>query len=184
MGNSDPGVEAREPHSEVTGHAMAPKIRNSLQPESSRTLLPWYAPPMEVPAALVLTPIGYVRSILKERAGAPRQGWEGAPDVQIEILPEFVEGLDAIRPGHEIWVFTWLHAARRSVLKVHPRGDPLNRLAGVFATRSPDRPNPIGLHRVQVLEIADQRWLRVANLEAIDETPVIDIKPVLGREVR
>lgn len=126
-----------------------------------------------------LRPIGAVRSVLKERSGAPRQGYEGAPDVRIELVPEVVEGLEGITVDMEIVVVTWLHQGRREVLKVHPRGNK-NVLSGVFATRSPDRPNPLGLHRVRVLEISG-RELTVGPLEAIDGTPVVDIKPVLGR---
>src|SRR5437868_1314022 len=96
---------------------------------------------MGVSMAFDICPIGYVRSALRKRAGAPRQGWEDAPDAQLEIRPEFVECLDGIQPGQDIWILTWLHEARRSVLKVHPRGDVRNPLTGVFATRSPDRPN-------------------------------------------
>src|SRR5205823_2547821 len=100
-------------------------------------------------------------------SGAPRQPWEGAPEARLEILPEFVECLDGMQRGDEIWVFTWLHEGQRNLLKVHPRGDLRNPLTGVFATRSPDRPNPIGLHRVKVLGIDEERWLRVEALEAI-----------------
>jgi tRNA-Thr(GGU) m(6)t(6)A37 methyltransferase TsaA len=125
-----------------------------------------------------LRPIGVVRSVLKERSGAPRQGREGAPDVRIELNPEVAEGLEGLAVNMEIVVVTWLHQGRREVLKVHPRGNK-NVLSGVFATRSPDRPNPLGLHRVTVLEISG-RELRVGPLEAIDGTPVVDIKPVLS----
>ena len=134
---------------------------------------------MDIPKGLEISPIGYVCSTLKERSGAPRQGWEGALDATLEIDPAFVEGLDGIQAGQDIWIFTWLHEARRSVLKVHPRGDALNRLTGVFATRSPDRPNPIGLHRARVLSVDGDSRLQVQGLEAIDGTPVVDIKPVL-----
>jgi tRNA-Thr(GGU) m(6)t(6)A37 methyltransferase TsaA len=126
-----------------------------------------------------LRPIGIVRSALKERSGAPRQGREGAPDVRIELIPEVAEGLEGLAVNMEIVVVTWLHQGRREVLKVHPRGNK-NVLSGVFATRSPDRPNPLGLHRVTVLEISG-RALKVGPLEAIDGTPVVDIKPVLRR---
>ena len=128
-----------------------------------------------------LSPIGYVHSTLQQRSGAPRQGWEGAPDARLEILAAFVEGLDGIRPGQEIWILTWLHESRRAVLKVHPRGLVMNPLMGVFATRSPDRPNPIGLHRAQILKVEPDGWLEVQGLEAIDGTPILDIKPVLER---
>ncbi len=129
-----------------------------------------------------ITPIGYVRSPLKQRSGAPRQGWEGAPNAELEILPSFRDCLDGIEAGQEIWILTWLHESRRSVLKVHPRGDLANPLTGVFATRSPDRPNPIGLHRSKILSVDPNGLrLRVESLEAIDGTPVVDIKPVLER---
>lgn len=136
---------------------------------------------MDIPKSFDISPIGYVHSTLKERSDAPRQGWEGAPKAQLEIHPAFVEGLDGIESGQDIWIFTWLHQSQRSVLKVHPRGDVLNPLTGVFATRSPDRPNPIGLHRAKVLSVNEERWLQVQDLEAIDGTPIIDIKPVLER---
>lgn len=129
--------------------------------------------------ALELRPIGRVRSPLTDRSGAPRQGDEGAPDAVIEIEPEVLPGLGGIAVGDEVLVLTWLHQARRDVLEVRPRGDPRRRLTGVFATRSPDRPNPLGLHRVTVRRIAG-RELTVGPLEAIDGTPVVDIKPILG----
>ena len=125
-----------------------------------------------------ISPVGYVRSVLKQRKGAPRQGWEGSSDARLEILPAFLECLDGIEAGHDIWIFTWLHESERSTFKVHPRGEVLNPLMGVFATRSPDRPNPIGLHRSTVLSVAPG-WLEVQGLEAIDGTPIVDIKPVL-----
>ena len=137
---------------------------------------------MEMLKSFDISPIGYVHSTLKERSGAPRQGWEGAPNARLEILPAFVECLDGIQSGQDIWILTWLHEARRSVLKVHPRGQVLNPLTGVFATRSPDRPNPIGLHRAKVLRVDGDRRLDVQGLEAIDGTPIIDIKPVLEQE--
>ena len=108
---------------------------------------------MDVLMSFDITPIGYVHSTLKERSDAPLQGWEGGPNALLEILPAFIEGLDGIKPGEDIWIFTWLHESRRSVLKLHPRGDVLNPITGVFATRSPDRPNPIGLHRANVLSV-------------------------------
>ena len=127
---------------------------------------------------LHLEPIGFVHSPLPDRASAPCQGDEGAPDAWIELTAAVVDGLDGIEPGHELIVITWLHEAERAVLRVHPRGDPARGLAGVFATRSPDRPNPLGLHRVTALEVEPGR-LKVGPLEAIDGTPVVDIKPVL-----
>ena len=128
-------------------------------------------------------PIGRVQSSLKEPAQAPKQGDEGAPDARIEILPEFSAGLDGVTPGTDVLLLTWLHQADRDVLKVHPRDDLTRPLAGVFGTRSADRPNPIGVHRVRVLAI-DGHTLTVRGLEAIDGTPVVDLKPVLGRSDR
>jgi tRNA-Thr(GGU) m(6)t(6)A37 methyltransferase TsaA len=125
-----------------------------------------------------LRPIGVLRSVLKKRKGAPRQGSEGAPDAWLEVSPFAAPGLDCLRAGDDIIVITWLHQGRRDVLKVYPRSDRSNPLTGVFATRSPDRPNPLGLHRVTVREIAGNR-LRIGPIEAIDGTPVVDIKPVL-----
>jgi tRNA-Thr(GGU) m(6)t(6)A37 methyltransferase TsaA len=107
------------------------------------------------------------------------QGDEGAPEAWLELRPQAAPGLRGIQPGDELILLTWLHLAQRDVLQVHPRGD-LNRpLTGVFATRSPERPNPVGLHRVAVLEVMGEK-LRVAPLEAIDGTPIVDIKPVLS----
>jgi tRNA-Thr(GGU) m(6)t(6)A37 methyltransferase TsaA len=126
-----------------------------------------------------LRPIGVVRSQLTAREEAPRQGHEGAPEAWVEIDPAFADALAGVAKGNEVILLTWLHLSHRDVLKVHPRGDPEKPLAGVFATRSPDRPNPIGLHRVQVLETDAPARLRVSPLEALDGTPVIDIKPVL-----
>lgn len=131
-------------------------------------------------ADLDLSPIGRVHSALTQRSGAPRQAWEGAPAAQIEIYPEFVDALEGIREGQDIWVLTWLHESRRSTLKVYPRGE--QPLTGVFATRSPDRPNPIGLHRTRLLRLEDKRFLQIHGIEAIDGTPVVDIKPVLVGE--
>jgi tRNA-Thr(GGU) m(6)t(6)A37 methyltransferase TsaA len=125
-------------------------------------------------------PIGSIQSSLKSRRQAPKQGSEGAPDAWLEIVPAVARGLEGISAGQEIVLITWLHQARRDVLRVHPRSDKNLPLAGVFATRSPDRPNPLGLHRVTVLEIVGNR-LRVRPLEAIDGTPVVDIKPVLTK---
>jgi tRNA-Thr(GGU) m(6)t(6)A37 methyltransferase TsaA len=125
-----------------------------------------------------IEPIGFVHSELNHLEDAPRQGDEGAPEAWIELLPFAVGGLAGMLPGDELLLLTWFHLAKRDVLQVHPRGDLHRPLAGVFSTRSPDRPNPIGLHRVSVLEIAGNR-LRVAPLEAVNGTPVIDMKPVL-----
>ena len=122
--------------------------------------------------------IGVVESALKLREDAPKQGDEGAPDAWLVIGDEFVGGLEGIAVGDELLVLTWLDQAERDVLKVIPRGDRSRGVQGVFNTRSPDRPNPIGLHRVTVLEMADAR-LYVRNLEALDGTPIVDVKPLL-----
>jgi tRNA-Thr(GGU) m(6)t(6)A37 methyltransferase TsaA len=124
-------------------------------------------------------PIGWVHSTLKDRTNAPRQGKEGAPDAWLEFEQNVVEGLEGIDVGHQLIILTWLHEAERETLKVRPRSDPLNRLTGVFATRSPDRPNPVGLHRVRVVALDGSRRIHVQPLEAIDGTPIIDVKPVL-----
>ena len=124
-------------------------------------------------------PIGHVESPLTSTADAPRQGDEGAPEAYLILDPIVQAGLDGISVGNEIIVLTWLHEADRSVLKVHPRGD-LNRPEqGVFSTRASSRPNPVGLHRVRVLGMDGLR-VRISDLEAIDGTPIVDIKPVLG----
>jgi len=127
---------------------------------------------------LQLKPVGVIRSVLKERSKAPKQGAEGAPDAWIEVRPGVTQAIDGLAAGDEIIILTWFHRAHRDVLKVHPRSDPKRRLTGVFATRSPDRPNPIGLHEVTVRKVGKNR-LRVGPIEAIDGTPVIDIKPIL-----
>jgi len=124
-----------------------------------------------------LRPIGVVRSTIKSRSEAPKQGYEGAPDAWLEVRERVAQGLFRLAAGDEIIVLTWLHQSHRDVLKVYPRWEP-RRLTGVFATRSPDRPNPIGLHPVTVRRIVKNRLL-VGPMEAIDGTPVIDIKPVL-----
>ena len=126
-----------------------------------------------------LRAIGVIRSTLKKRSEAPKQGSEGAPDAWIEIEPWASAGLHRMRVGDEVWVITWFHQGDRDVLQVHPRSDPKRALTGDFATRSPDRPNPLGLHPVRVLEIARNR-LRVEPIEAIDGTPVVDMKPVIA----
>lgn len=132
-----------------------------------------------LPTTFAVTPIGYVRSRLKQRRDAPRQGDEGAPDVWVEIAPHVAAALVGLAAGDELMLLTWLDRARRDTLQVHPRGDTARPLTGVFATRAPDRPNPIGLHRVTLREIRDASLL-VGPLEAIDGTPILDIKPVLG----
>jgi tRNA-Thr(GGU) m(6)t(6)A37 methyltransferase TsaA len=124
-------------------------------------------------------PIGHVESPLTSTADAPRQGDEGAPDAYLILDPIVQAGLDGITVGDEIIVLTWLHEADRSVLKVHPRGDMNRPEQGVFSTRASSRPNPIGLHRVRVLGMDGLR-VHVSDLEAIDGTPIVDIKPVLG----
>jgi len=126
-----------------------------------------------------VTPIGRVVSPLVDRADAPRQGDEGAPPATIVLDPPLVPGLDGVAVGAELLVLTWLHLGRRDVLRTRPRDDPARAEQGVFTTRSPDRPNPIGLHRVRVVSI-DGGTIGVDGLEAVDGTPVIDLKPVLG----
>jgi len=128
---------------------------------------------------LELRPIGYVESALLDRDQAPKQGDEGAPPAWIVLSPETADGGSDLKPGDDLLVLTWLHQARRDELQVHPRGDLANPLTGVFSTRSPDRPNPIGLHRVRV-QAVDRFRFEVTGLEAIDGTPVLDLKPVLG----
>ena len=125
--------------------------------------------------------IGHVRSALRSRGEAPRQGSEGAPDAWLEIEADVGAGLEGIASGDEVIVLTWFHESSRDVLRLHPRDDPSLPITGVFATRSPDRPNPIGLHRVTLLEIAAGLRLRVSGLEAFDGTPVLDLKLVLDR---
>ena len=129
-----------------------------------------------------LKPIGRVESSLTDPAAAPKQGDEGAPDAWLHFEPDVLDALDGVRPGDELVLLTWLHRAQRDVLRVHPRGDPSRAQQGVFTTRSPHRPNPIGLHPVEVVSIDGPR-LRVRNLEAIDGTPIVDLKSVLNVEV-
>jgi tRNA-Thr(GGU) m(6)t(6)A37 methyltransferase TsaA len=127
---------------------------------------------------IILQPIGWVGSPLVDRDQAPLQGDEGAPDAWLIFEPDVREGLRDIEVGTDVLVLTWLDRARRDVLTVHPRGDLARPETGVFSTRSPDRPNPVGLHRVTILSIDGTR-VRVRNLEAFDGTPVLDVKPVL-----
>ena len=115
---------------------------------------------------------------MTDTASAPKQGHEGAPEAWLVLEPDVLEGLDGIGPGDEVFVLTWLDRARRDVLRVHPRDDVTNPMQGVFSTRSADRPNPIGLHPVEIASIEGRR-MRVRNLEAVDGTPIVDIKPVL-----
>ena len=126
-----------------------------------------------------LTAIGTVRSPLTDPAAAPKQGDEGAPEATIVLKPAVLGALEGLAAGDDVVVLTWLDRADRDVLTVHPRDDPGRPPAGVFATRSPHRPNPLGLHRVQIVAI-DGGELRVRDLEAVDGTPVVDIKPVLA----
>jgi len=123
-------------------------------------------------------PVGRVESPLVDRDLAPRQGDEGAPNAWLVSEPAVRQGIANITVGSEVIVLTWLDRAQRDVLAVHPRGNENQPLTGVFSTRSPDRPNPIGLHTVQVLDIDDLR-IRVRNLEALDGTPIVDVKPIL-----
>jgi len=123
--------------------------------------------------------IGWIRSPLRSPGDAPRQGYEGAPDAWLDVDPKFERALRGLAAGDDVIVITWLDRADREVLEVHPRGELSNPLTGVFATRSPHRPNPLGLHRVTVREIDGTR-LRIGPIEAIDGTPVVDIKPVLA----
>jgi tRNA-Thr(GGU) m(6)t(6)A37 methyltransferase TsaA len=125
-----------------------------------------------------LEPIGVVRSSLRSANAAPKQGSEGAPSAWIELDPRYASALLGLTIGDRLILLTWLHEARRDVLQVHPRDDLSAPLKGVFATRSADRPNPIGLHPVTLLAIEGLR-LQLDPLEAIDGTPVLDLKPVL-----
>jgi tRNA-Thr(GGU) m(6)t(6)A37 methyltransferase TsaA len=127
-----------------------------------------------------LRAVGFVESPIGDRSSAPKQGDEGAPEATIVFEDAVADALTDVRPGSDVLVFTWLHQAARDVLRVHPRGELANPEEGVFSTRSPDRPNPIGLHRVQVVAVDGLR-VRVRDLEAVDGTPVVDVKPVLGR---
>jgi tRNA-Thr(GGU) m(6)t(6)A37 methyltransferase TsaA len=126
-----------------------------------------------------LTQVATVESELKDPAAAPKQGDEGAPAAWLNFEEGVVAALDGLAVGDRVFLLTWLDRADRDVLQVHPRDDPSNPLRGVFDTRSQDRPNPIGLHEVQILEIDGPR-MRVEPLEAVDGTPIVDVKPVLG----
>jgi len=126
-----------------------------------------------------LQPIGFIQSTIASREQAPKQGYEDAPDAWVIIEAHATPALEGLTEGDDVILITWFHKSKRDVLRVHPRGDLNNPVMGVFATRSPDRPNPLGLHRVKVLEIKDNK-LKVGPLEAIDGTPVVDIKPVLS----
>jgi tRNA-Thr(GGU) m(6)t(6)A37 methyltransferase TsaA len=134
-----------------------------------------------VTAAYEVRPVGYVESPLVDRKTAPKQGFEGAPEAWLVFAPDVAEGIRDLAVGTEVFVLTWLHQARRDVLAVHPRDDPRNPETGVFSTRSQDRPNPIGLHRVRIVAIDGPRVL-VQDLDAVDGTPIVDVKPVLANE--
>ena len=125
-----------------------------------------------------LTPIGYVESPLSDPAAAPKQGDEGAPEAWIAFDSAVADGLDGLQAGDRVIVLTWLHLGDREVLRVHPRDDLSNPLTGVFATRSADRPNPIGLHETEVVAVDGDR-VQVRSLEVVDGTPVVDLKPVI-----
>jgi tRNA-Thr(GGU) m(6)t(6)A37 methyltransferase TsaA len=127
---------------------------------------------------LDLRPVATVRSPLTDPESAPKQAHEGAPEAWLEFDPAVLDALDGLKPGDDVVVLTWLDRAGRDVLRVHPRGDPANPIQGVFNTRSPARPNPIGLHEVTIVEIDGAR-MRVSALEAVEGTPVLDVKPVL-----
>jgi tRNA-Thr(GGU) m(6)t(6)A37 methyltransferase TsaA len=129
--------------------------------------------------AVVLHPIGWVESPLRDRANAPRQSDENAPSAWLALSPDVQDAMQDIAVGDDLVVITWLHRANRDVRVVRPRGDASRPPTGVFSTRSPDRPNPVGLHDVRVVEV-DAARIRVAGLEAIDGTPVLDLKPRLG----
>lgn len=131
-----------------------------------------------MPESYTLRPVGVIRSALTDRSAAPRQGSEGAPDAWLEIEAWAADAIRGLVVGDEIVVLTWFHRARRETLQVHPRGETRNPLTGVFATRSPDRPNPIGMHPVRVKAIDGLR-LHIGPIEAIDATPVVDVKIAL-----
>jgi tRNA-Thr(GGU) m(6)t(6)A37 methyltransferase TsaA len=137
----------------------------------------WKTSVMTMPE-YAIRPVGHVVSPLNDPATAPKQGDEGSPEAWLVFGFDFVPALDGIRPGTDVLILTWLDRADRDVLTVHPRGDESRPLQGVFATRSPHRPNPVGLHRVTVVTVAGRRLL-VRNLEALDGTPIVDVKPVL-----
>ena len=132
--------------------------------------------------AVTIVPIGHVESPLIDCAAAPKQGHEGAPPAWLVFEPAVHDGLRDLRAGEEVLVLTWLHRADRTTLRVHPRDDENTPLRGVFSTRSQDRPNPVGIHRVRIVEIDGPGRIAVHDLEAIDGTPIIDVKPVLDPE--
>jgi tRNA-Thr(GGU) m(6)t(6)A37 methyltransferase TsaA len=126
-----------------------------------------------------IRPVGYVESSLTDRADAPRQGDEGAPSAWLVLSNEVARAARELRPGDDVWLLTWLDRADRTQLAVHPRDDETMPLTGVFSTRSPDRPNPVGLHRVRIVAVDGLR-VQVSDLEALDGTPIVDVKPVIG----
>jgi tRNA-Thr(GGU) m(6)t(6)A37 methyltransferase TsaA len=126
----------------------------------------------------IVQPIGYVSSPLTSLEAAPKQGWEGSPEAWLVFKEAYREGLRDLGVGSELIVITWLDQARRDILRVHPRRDPTSELRGVFSTRSPHRPNPIGIHRVKIISIEAGLKFQVSDLEALDKTPIIDVKPV------
>jgi tRNA-Thr(GGU) m(6)t(6)A37 methyltransferase TsaA len=125
-----------------------------------------------------IAPIGVVESPLTDKAAAPKQGREGSPEAWLVFEQRVLDGLEGIAPGDEVILLTWLDRADRDVLRVHPRDDVDNPMRGVFSTRSADRPNPIGLHQIRIVEIDGAR-VRVRDLEALDGTPIVDVKPVI-----
>lgn len=130
---------------------------------------------------ITLQPVGHVTSPLVDRDQAPKQGNEGAPEAWLVFRSEFVDALRELRVGDEVLVLTWLHRGNRTTLRVHPRDDPGVPMRGVFSTRSQDRPNPIGIHRVRIVDAESATRFKVIDLEAFDGTPIIDVKPVLDR---
>lgn len=134
-------------------------------------------------AAFGLKPIGVIHSPLKSLEDCPLQGNEGAPEVTVEIFPPFIEGLEGLEPGKEVILLTWFHRSDRNVIKCYPRNYKELPPVGVFTTRSPERPNPIGLHRVKITEVGEDGKIKVMPLEALNGTPVIDIKPVIRDDV-
>ena len=130
---------------------------------------------------ITITPIGFVSSPLTQREHAPKQGNEGSPEAWLVFEPEFEAGLTDLQAGEEVLVLTWLDRGDRRTLKVHPRDDQSAPLRGVFSTRSQDRPNPVGLHRVRIVERESPLRFKVLDLEALDGTPILDVKPVLDR---
>lgn len=134
-----------------------------------------------MPETYELRPIGFVRSGLRSVEDAPNQAYQGAPEAVLELDPGYADALLRVEPGQDLILLTFLHRADRGVRQVHPMGDTSIPMTGVFATRSPDRPNPIGLHRVRVTELVPPASLRVGALEAVDGTPILDLKAVMPR---